>query len=180
MEASTGAFELIYRAQSMKKTTDRPVYRAQPMKKTTDRPVSSNQIVSNSFKSNSTPESKYPPPAPADVIKNIGVGMRQTLEDLLVILKNSKRKNKNSKKQSVAITASLRNSKTNRSIETVTSRACIETQTLSKIKVIELNSNKDLISSYQLQDNKMMKNEETNTVKYTKEYVLEILKNKFN
>lgn len=153
MEASTGAFELIYRAQPIKKTTERPVYKAQPIKKRTDRPVSSNQIVSNSFKSNSTPESKYPPPASTDVIKNIGFGMRQTLEDLLAILKNSKRRNKNSKQQSVATTSSFTNPKTNRSIETVTSRACIETQTLSKIKIIELKSNKDLISSYHLQDN---------------------------
>lgn len=168
MKASTGAFELIYKALTIQ---------------TNDRPVSNNQTVasavSKSIIGSSNIETRYSQPATAVVIKNIGFGMRQTLEDLVSILKSSKQKKQHSKPSTATIT-SFTNPKTNQSMETVISKACIETQTLSKIKIMEVDSNNDLISSYYIKENKKMRNGETNTVKYTKEYVLEILKNKVN
>lgn len=123
-------------------------------------------------------------PAPALVIKNIGIGMRQTLEDLMEILKKDLDKRKKgkskeiTKKHSIATVASFNTNRIHQASETVILNSCIETQTLSKIKIIEVDSNNNFLSTYHIKDGKITKDEETNTVKFSKQYILNLLKKK--
>lgn len=164
-KASTGAFELAYKGTPVLKT---------------DRPTTSNEYASSSEKGPSAlkEDKKKSKPAPALLIKDIGYGMRQTLEDLLGILRKEMQKRQKNKKQSIATIASFTTIKINQSVETITSKTGMVTQTESKIKIIEFDSQNNLISSYHIKSGKNMKNEETNTVKYSKDYILNLLRKK--
>lgn len=169
VKASTGAFELAYKGMALK---------------TSNVPTSTNKAVPSEISKALLPTSsigakKWKPNA-ANVIKDIGYGMRQTLEDLLMILKREKQKKENTKNQSIPTIASLLAPKIHQSVETVTSIACIETQTLNNIKIIEINSKDDLISTYQKNGRQRLENSETNTIKYTKEYILNLFKKRDN
>lgn len=164
-KASTGAFELAYKGTPVK----------------TDKPTTSNDYTSREKgirQSALKEDMKKTKPAPALLIKDIGYGMRQTLEDLLGILKKEMRKREKNKKQSIATIASFTAIKIDQSVETITSKTVMETQTESKVKIIEFDSENNLISSYHIKSGKNMKNEETNTVKYSKDYILNLLRKK--
>lgn len=166
IKANTGAFELAYKGV---------------LAKTSNTPTSTNQLVA-SKKSNKSLIDNAPTELtkwnldPANLIKEIGYGMKQTLEDLLNVLKREKRKRENATNQDITTIASSRILKIHQSVETLTSNACMETQTLSTIKIVEIDPKDDIMSIKQTNGSKMFKNSETNTRKYTKEYILHLLK----
>lgn len=175
-KANTGAFELAY--------TGNPIMNA-------DKMISSNQYVPSESKALVAQTSNMKPSqivktkqAPALVIKNIGFGMSQTLEDLMSILKKEVDKRQIRKvgeivkKHSIATISSFTTNRNHQASETTMSNSCIETQTISKIKIIEVDSKNNFLSTYQFKDGKVMKNEETNTVKFSKQHILNLLKRK--
>lgn len=141
-------------------------------------PTSSNQLGSSQL-----PKTLVPTTIPIDelkrdptrLMKTLGHGMKQTLEDLLKIMKKHKNKKDNTKKHSISTTFSFINPKVNHSVETINSIACIETQTVSKIKIIDISSDDKF-----LKGEATLRNNETNTTKYTKEYILNLLMKKLN
>lgn len=167
-KASTGGFELAYKAV--------------PIKTSEECPPKSELItsgLSQVIMGNVTTGLIKSKPNAASLIRDIGYGMRQTLEDLLNVLQKERERTKKeiaTKKHSIATIASFTTPKRNQSVETVTSNACMETQTFSKIKIMEIDSQDDMISAYQTKGKKRWKNGETNTIKYTTEYILSLLK----
>lgn len=165
-KASTGHFELIYEGAPIE-TIDK----LSSTNETHTKDVSQTLVTVVSTELRKT--------NPTVMIKDIGLGMRQTLENLLMILKREKEKRRNFAKHSLATIGSMSVAKKNQSIETIKSIACMNTQTLSKIKIVETNSD-ETVTSYHWRTGKMSKDGETNTMKYTKDYILNMLKQKID
>lgn len=175
-KAKTGEFELAYKGG--------PVNTADKVTSSNQYAVSESKAIVGKTNQARDVQKKKTMPAPAIVIKNIGIGMRQTLEDLMGILKkelDKKKKGKSNdiaKKHSIATVASFNTNRIHQASETIILNSCTETQTLSKIKIIEVDSNNNFLSTYRIKDGRITKDEETNTVKFSKQYILNLLRKK--
>lgn len=153
IKASTGAFELVYKGAFLK-TNESP--------SSVDNEGLSSGLSQALVNVNDTPD-KEKRDIPSIIIKDISCSMRQVLMDLLNILKKEKLRKQIATKEVEPIAIQ----KIHQSVETITSISTIQTQTIiSKIAIFNDEKRKNL------------RNQDTNTMKYSKEYILNLLKKK--